>query len=137
MVEWQGSGTIKAVEFRGVYSKPARKKGKKANSSRYQVIVLSNQKKISLQTEIKGGRTESKSLSTFKEKALAVMRQLDIPLSIYAATQADEYRKPRTGMWKELVDDYDLDVDGRLDVEGSFFVGDAAGRPADHSCSDR
>jgi hypothetical protein len=65
------------------------------------------------------------------------MRQLDIPLSIYAATQADEYRKPRTGMWKELMDDYDLDLDERLDLKGSFFVGDAAGRPADHSCSDR
>ncbi|QKX56269.1 uncharacterized protein TRUGW13939_03370 [Talaromyces rugulosus] len=110
---------------------------KQLNSEGYQVVVLSNQKKISLQTEIKGGRTESKSLTTFKEKALAVMRQLDIPLSIYAATQADEYRKPRTGMWKELVDDYDLDLDDRLDLKGSFFVGDAAGRPADHSCSDR
>jgi DNA 3'-phosphatase len=65
------------------------------------------------------------------------MRQLDIPLSIYAATQADEYRKPRTGMWKELMEDYDLDLDDRLDLKGSFFVGDAAGRPADHSCSDR
>lgn len=65
------------------------------------------------------------------------MRELEIPLSIYAATQADEYRKPRTGMWKELMDDFDFDVDDRLDLEGSFFVGDAAGRPADHSCSDR
>lgn len=65
------------------------------------------------------------------------MRQLDIPLSIYAATLADEYRKPRTGMWKELVDDFDLDLDDRLDLKGSFFVGDAAGRPGDHSCSDR
>lgn len=110
---------------------------KALKASRYQVVVLSNQKKISLQTEIKGGRTESKSLTTFKEKALAVMRQLDIPLSIYAATQADEYRKPRTGMWKELMEDYDLDLDDRLDLKGSFFVGDAAGRPADHSCSDR
>ena len=66
------------------------------------------------------------------------MRQLDIPLSIYAATQYDEYRKPWTGMWREFVDDYDLDVDDtRVDLEGSFFVGDAAGRPGDHSCVDR
>ncbi|KAH8697178.1 putative DNA 3'-phosphatase Tpp1 [Talaromyces proteolyticus] len=110
---------------------------KQLNADGYQVIVVSNQKKISLQSEIKGGRTESKSLTTFKEKALVVMRQLDIPLSIYAATQYDEYRKPRTGMWKEFLDDYDLDVDSRLDLEESFFVGDAAGRPTDHSCVDR
>jgi bifunctional polynucleotide phosphatase/kinase len=103
----------------------------------YQVIVVSNQKKISIQNDLKGGRSESKSLSNFKEKALAVMRQLEIPLSIYAATQYDEYRKPRTGMWKEFLDDYDLDLEDRIDRQASFFVGDAAGRPGDHSCVDR
>lgn len=40
-------------------------------------------------------------------------------------------------MWKEFLDEYDLDVDNQLDLEGSFFVGDAAGRPDDHSCVDR
>jgi bifunctional polynucleotide phosphatase/kinase len=65
------------------------------------------------------------------------MKQLDIPLSIYAATQYDEFRKPRPGMWKEIMEDYDLEVEERLDKEVSFFVGDAAGRAGDHSCSDR
>lgn len=65
------------------------------------------------------------------------MRQLDVPLSLYAATQYDEYRKPRMGMWRELVEDYDLDVDDSLDLQSSFFVGDAAGRPGDHSSCDR
>jgi bifunctional polynucleotide phosphatase/kinase len=99
-------------------------------------VVLSNQKRISLQTEIKAGRSESKSLSNFKEKAAAVMRQLDIPMSIYAATENDECRKPRMGMWIEFVDDYNLDIGG-MDLQGSFFVGDAAGRPGDHSNVDR
>lgn len=66
-----------------------------------------------------------------------MMRQLDVPMSIYAATQYDEYRKPRMAMWKEFLDDYDLDVGEGVDLQGSFFVGDAAGRPGDHSCSDR
>ncbi|KAL1998240.1 hypothetical protein VTN02DRAFT_6553 [Thermoascus thermophilus] len=65
------------------------------------------------------------------------MRQLDVPMSIYAATQYDEYRKPRVGMWREVLDDYDLDDGEGVDLQGSFFVGDAAGRPGDHSCSDR
>jgi len=103
----------------------------------YQVVVISNQKRISLQSELKGGRSESKSLSNFKERATAVMRQLDVPMSIYAATQYDEYRKPRMGMWKEMLDDYDLDVGEGVDLQDSFFVGDAAGRPGDHSCADR
>lgn len=41
------------------------------------------------------------------------------------------------GMWRELVEDYDLDIDDGLDLQSSFFVGDAAGRPGDHSSSDR
>lgn len=72
----------------------------------------------------------------FKEKLVAVMNQLDIPLSVYAATTDPEYRKPRPGMWREFQDDYDLDVSG-VNLAGSFFVGDAAGRPGDHSAADR
>ena len=47
------------------------------------------------------------------------------------------------GMWNELLEDVDLDIDDGPDLEASFFVGDAGGRPAtgdfkaDHSCSDR
>lgn len=97
---------------------------------------MSNQKKISIQKELKAGRSDSKSLTNFKEKVAAVMRQLDIPMSVYAATEDDESRKPRVGMWREFLDDYDLDVRG-VDLAGSVFVGDAAGRPRDHSSSDR
>ena len=116
---------------------PSIQRAKNLPKSSYQVIIVSNQKKVALQSNLKGGKSDSKSLSTFKEKATAVMKQLDIPLSIYAATQYDEFRKPRLGMWKEILDEYDVDVDERLDREGSFFVGDAAGRAGDHSCSDR
>lgn len=102
------------------------------NRSRYQVVVVSNQKQISL----KKGATESKSYNNFKEKVTAVLNDLDVPLSVYAATESDEYRKPRLGMWREFLEDYDLDVSG-VDLKSSFFVGDAAGRPRDHSQVDR
>lgn len=81
---------------------------------------------------MKAGKADSKSLTNFKERASAVMTALDIPMSVYAATSDDEYRKPRTDMWTEFVDDYDLDVAG-VDLPGSLFVGDAAGRTGDHS----
>ena len=74
---------------------------------------------------------------TFKQKVTSIMKHLDIPFSIYAATEYDEFRKPRMGMWREILDDHDLDVADALDLNGSVFVGDAAGRPGDHSCSDR
>ena len=46
-------------------------------------------------------------------------------------------------MWDELLDDIDLNIGDGPDLNASFFVGDAGGRPAlgnvkaDHSCSDR
>ncbi|PKY04040.1 polynucleotide kinase 3'-phosphatase [Aspergillus campestris IBT 28561] len=106
------------------------------NKDGYHVVIMSNQKKVSIQKEIKAGRSDSKSLTNFKERAAAVMEKLDIPISVYAATEDDSYRKPRTGMWKEYLDDQDFDVEG-VDLKGSIYVGDAAGRPRDHSQVDR
>lgn len=103
--------------------------------TRYQLVIFSNQKKISIQKEMKAGKADSKSLAIFKEKLTTIMTTLSLPISVYAATEDDNYRKPRTDMWKEFVDDYDLDVVG-IDKKNSIFVGDAAGRPKDHSSSD-
>jgi bifunctional polynucleotide phosphatase/kinase len=91
----------------------------------------------------KAPKSHQSKLSTFKTKAAAVLSQLDLPMSIYAATEKDIFRKPRSGMWKELLEDYDIHLPGDLDLEHSFFVGDAGGRtagggkPKDFSCSDR
>ena len=108
----------------------------------FRVVVVSNQAGISLKPDAKGPRANVSKLTTFKTKVLAVFGQLDIPISIYAATGKDIYRKPRTGMWTELLDDYGISPES-LDLENSIFVGDAAGRealngqPKDFSCSDR
>lgn len=53
------------------------------------------------------------------------------------------FRKPLTGMWDYIVADNDSAV--VVDISDSFYVGDAAGRPAnwqpgkkkDFACSDR
>jgi bifunctional polynucleotide phosphatase/kinase len=76
----------------------------------------------------------------FVERVESVSRLLDIPLRVYAATKPkkgfdDIYRKPSTEIWAEIVRDLqaeDLDID----ISRSFFVGDAAGRPTDHSDAD-
>jgi bifunctional polynucleotide phosphatase/kinase len=82
----------------------------------------------------------------FKQKCSAVLSQLGIPITLYAATGKDIFRKPRPGMWTELLKDYALS-DTDIDRENSVFVGDAGGRTAklggaaalakDFSCSDR
>jgi bifunctional polynucleotide phosphatase/kinase len=106
--------------------------------------VLSNQGGISLKPDPKSIKSDQKRLADFKGKVSAVLSQLDLPVSVYAATARDIYRKPRVGMWKEMLEDYDLDSAEAVDLEQSFFVGDAGGReavkggaPKDHSCVDR
>ena len=82
-------------------------------------------------------------MADFKAKAGYVLGQLDLPMNLCVAAARDRFRKPRPGMWAELLEDLDLDEAGAVDVDASFFVGDAGGRPAekgvkaDHSCSDR
>jgi bifunctional polynucleotide phosphatase/kinase len=110
---------------------------------RYLVAIVSNQGGISLKPDPKTVKSDQKRLADFKTKVSAVMNQLDLPVSVYAATARDQYRKPRTGMWGEILDDYDLHSTSSIDLENSVFVGDAGGREAtaggvkDHSCVDR
>ncbi|CAN9280501.1 unnamed protein product [Alternaria alternata] len=107
------------------------------------VAIISNQGGISLRPDPKTVKSDQKRLADFKTKVTAVFNQLDFPISIYAATSRDQYRKPRTGMWNELLEDYDIENAESVDLENSVFVGDAGGREAvaggvkDHSCVDR
>lgn len=111
----------------------------------YAIVILSNQAGISLHIDSKAPKNGTKSLSNFKGKVAAVFKSLELPMSIYAATERDIYRKPRTGMWEQLLMDYGLTDQGDIDHESSFFIGDAGGRAEDkaagmkkdHSCSDR
>jgi bifunctional polynucleotide phosphatase/kinase len=110
---------------------------------RYVVAVLSNQAGISLKPDPKTIKSDQKRLADFKAKVSAVFTQLELPISVYAATSHDQYRKPRVGMWEELCEDHDLEGAEAVDRDESFFVGDAAGREAsgrrvkDFSCGDR
>lgn len=105
----------------------------------YNIVIISNQGGVSLKPNPKGPKAHTSKLASFKAKVSAVLTQLDLPISIYAATEKDVYRKPRTGMWTELLDDYEI----QPDLEQCIFVGDAGGRhaeggkPKDFSCSDR
>ncbi|OCL12378.1 PNK3P-domain-containing protein [Glonium stellatum] len=111
----------------------------------YLVAVLSNQGGISLRSDSKTVKSDLKRLADFKAKVSAVLNQLDLPIGVYAATARDQYRKPRIEMWQELLRDYDLESTDSVDLDNSFFVGDAGGRlgsladgiSKDHSCVDR
>lgn len=114
-------------------------------SCRYLVAIVSNQAGISLDSASKTAKADMKSLQKFKAKASAVLTHLDLPITLYAATSHDQFRKPRTAIWDRILKDHVLLEAGAVDMEASFFVGDAAGRTAtvgqgpskDFSCSDR
>ena len=117
---------------------------KELHGEGFLIAIVSNQGGISLKPDPKTVKSDQKRLADFKTKVTAVFNQLDLPISIYAATTRDQYRKPRTGIWHELLEDYDLESADTIDLENSVFVGDAGGREAvaggvvkDHSCVDR
>lgn len=109
----------------------------------YLVVVLSNQGNISLKDNPKSLQRDTASMLNLKNQVGSVLRQLDFPVSIYAASSQDHYRKPRVGMWTEILEDYDLQAEGAVDLANSFYVGDAGGREKtekrrkDHATSDR
>ncbi|ORY83121.1 polynucleotide kinase 3 phosphatase-domain-containing protein [Protomyces lactucae-debilis] len=106
----------------------------------YTLVIFSNQQNGSQQNGIvlKDG---AKRYEQFKQKIRGIMMTLATPLICYAATGKDRFRKPNTGMLQHFLDHQ---YPGRsLDMQHSFFVGDAAGRIpqgkllVDFSCTDR
>lgn len=94
----------------------------------YHLVIFSNQGRL---TTASG--SEAPEAQLFKKKVASILTLLDVPLTIYVACANDIYRKPRIGMWEEMV----LKEYGTVIDKGeSYFVGDAAGRKKDHSDSD-
>ncbi|KAK1760148.1 polynucleotide kinase 3 phosphatase-domain-containing protein [Echria macrotheca] len=121
---------------------------KQLHSDGYQIVIFTNQAGLTLHTDpkFKGPKNLKTRVAPFKQKCSTVLAQLDLPITIYAATAKDKFRKPRPGMWEEMKADYEL-AETDIDHENSIFVGDAGGRiahlkggtaiPKDFSCSDR
>ncbi|OAA69915.1 DNA kinase/phosphatase Pnk1 [Akanthomyces lecanii RCEF 1005] len=131
------------------WDKQVPRKLKELYEDGYHVAILSNQGGLTLHVDPKQKAPQkhtAKRVGEFKEKGSAVLRYLDLPVTIYAATGKDNFRKPRRGMWDEILKDMGVEADD-IDLERSVFVGDAGGRVAtvsngavivkDFSCSDR
>ncbi|BFF91114.1 uncharacterized protein DMAD_09472 [Drosophila madeirensis] len=85
------------------------------------------------------------SLDDFKVKIKQIVKKLAVPIQVFIAVGGGYYRKPLPGMWEHLQDEMNDGV--AIQLDRSFFVGDAAGRPEvgkgatkqrkDHSLADR
>ena len=58
-----------------------------------------------------------------------------MPVQTFVACRKDAHRKPEAGMWA-LLESERFNGGVIVDRAQSFYVGDAAGRPGDHSDSD-
>ena len=88
----------------------------------YTLVIFTNQAGIS---------ASDLHLQRFKKKIESIFERLDLPIHLYAALKHDFNRKPLMGMWHKM-----LHSASSAKIEEWFYVGDAAGRPRDHSDCD-
>lgn len=110
------------------------KKLKELHSKKFKIVIFTNQAGI--------GRKQVK-LGDFKRKIESILKLIDVPIQVFISPGEGMYRKPMPGMWNALCDYQNNKVS--INMEKSFYVGDAAGRPKnwapkknrDHSSADR
>ena len=100
----------------------------------YKICIFSNQGSVQ-------GALEGKKATDVRIRLARLADELGVPFQAFCATQVNKpgkpmsdphnYRKGETGMWKRMVRSHNGGV--TPDLTKCFFVGDAAGRPDDHS----
>jgi len=89
-----------------------------SNDLEYIIIIFSNQK---------GLNKFKLSVKDFEDKIDNIKKLLDVDFIFLAALDDDNYRKPRTGMFKYLKNELGI----KINKKESFYVGDMAGREND------
>jgi DNA 3'-phosphatase len=113
------------------------------NFNRYSIVILTNQCNILQQArrlenfkrKLDGIANEVRTeLSVASSEHELIGQKLKIPLALYIATARDDYRKPGSALWHQMLSDFGLRNE---DISDAFFVGDQAGREGDYSNIDR
>ena len=97
------------------------------------VVIFSNQGGVK-------GALDGKRADVVRRRVDALAKRLGVPLHFFCGTQKGAekdprgYRKPETGAWRYFETKCNGGV--AIDLKTSYYVGDAAGRPQDHSDSD-
>lgn len=100
----------------------------------FKIVIFTNQAGVS---------SNKTTVPDIKKKIENIIRALDVPVQAFIATGDNFFRKPMTGMWQALCEYKNNGLP--VDINRSYFVGDAAGRPEnkamkrkkDHSSVDR
>ena len=83
----------------------------------YCIIIISNQKKLG-----------DKDLNGWVKKIESIIKILQVPIKVYASIEDNIYRKPNMGFFNF--------IKSKINLEESFFCGDALGRIGDYTDTD-
>ncbi|XP_038689001.1 polynucleotide 3'-phosphatase ZDP isoform X2 [Tripterygium wilfordii] len=102
----------------------------------YKLVIFTNESNIDRWKNKRQVAVDSKlgRLSNF-------IKQVKVPIQVFVACgydnsdgSQDPFRKPEPGMWRIMEKHFNSDIS--INMDQSFYVGDAAGRPNDHSDAD-
>lgn len=96
------------------------------NNKHINNVIMSNQAGIST-----GAQDKEKWMTKIEH----ITAELGLPMFVLAATEKNNYRKPKKGMWEYY--SCTLNQFKSIDMTNALYVGDAAGRQGDISDSDK
>ncbi|KAI3457371.1 hypothetical protein Pfo_014034 [Paulownia fortunei] len=102
----------------------------------YKLVIFTNESNIERWKNKRQAAVDSKigRLENFI-KLVKVPIQVFIACGLSSGRPEDPFRKPKPGMWKIMEKEFNSGFP--VDMDQSFYVGDAAGRPDDHSDADK
>ncbi|KAK4484671.1 hypothetical protein RD792_007260 [Penstemon davidsonii] len=101
----------------------------------YKLVIFTNEMNIERWKNKRQAAVDSKigRLESFI-KLVKVPIQVFIACGLSSGEPEDPFRKPKPGMWRVMEKEFNSGLP--IDMNQSFYVGDAAGRPDDHSDAD-
>ncbi|XP_013719789.2 polynucleotide 3'-phosphatase ZDP isoform X2 [Brassica napus] len=105
-------------------------------SQGYKLVIFTNESNIDRWKNKRQAAVDSKigRLNSF-------IKRVEVPIQVFIACgvassggKDDLYRKPKPGMWQLMKKHFNSGIE--IDMDKSFYVGDAAGRKGDHSDAD-
>ncbi|XP_019096880.1 PREDICTED: polynucleotide 3'-phosphatase ZDP-like [Camelina sativa] len=102
----------------------------------YKLVIFTNESNIDRWKNKRQAAVDSKigRLNSF-------IKRVEVPIQVFiacgfssSAHKDDLYRKPKAGMWQLMKKHFNSEI--AIDMDKSFYVGDAAGRKMDHSDAD-
>ena len=95
----------------------------KLYSKNYHIVIFSNQ-----------NINNKMSYNDHIYKCNQIINELNIPITFYLSLDKDIFRKPRIGMWEYMINSKFVNI--QIDINNSFYCGDALGRLNDFADTD-